>query len=474
MNAFRTPSDSSATMRGRTISPLDVSPCMDSSTYVQINIYNTNIRALREHGVDFKHILKHIGCRSLIMDVPIPNLHSREFRFGTEASGGKSPDRSVTPESHSRASADGVADDDNLFENAASTYESRNHESGNSDKIIKEEPTSHAPNSSRDLDARSNTPAGDYRGDLGEEANFENCVHDDEQNASIYEIPATELFSNEPSGLKEQEEAPMSTMNHDKTLRETELADTVQAQPERSFMEFSRKIVNGILSVTRNRKEHSLEPTSSKTTENFVVSHDDSKECLELMAESDASYILADLTSNGAASLHGDELLFDNDLDLGEQNNLSSARSSDRRNRKRPLRSSLEPQSAGDGVEGEEGENAVGSSKRRSALSSEKEPERIFECKYPRCTAKISWRPRYGKNRLVDHVRVHWGKQVKQCCMCNYVATHQRKIHTHHRRFHPGVRFTGAVSLETKEDMDELMRLWKQCFPVRNEVVLCL
>ncbi|RCN53164.1 hypothetical protein ANCCAN_00718 [Ancylostoma caninum] len=89
-------------MRGRTISPVDVSPCGDSSCYVQINIYDTNIRSLRERGVDFKHILKHIGCRSLIMDVPIPNLNSREFRSATETSGRKSHDCSGTADSPSR------------------------------------------------------------------------------------------------------------------------------------------------------------------------------------------------------------------------------------------------------------------------------------------------------------------------------------------------------------------------------------
>ncbi|KIH52652.1 hypothetical protein ANCDUO_17244 [Ancylostoma duodenale] len=91
-----------ATMRGRTISPVDMSPCVDNSCYVQINIYDTNIKMLRERGVDFKHILKRIGCRSLIMDVPIPYLNSREFDFGTEANGGKSPDCGVTAESRSK------------------------------------------------------------------------------------------------------------------------------------------------------------------------------------------------------------------------------------------------------------------------------------------------------------------------------------------------------------------------------------
>ncbi|KIH56272.1 hypothetical protein ANCDUO_13548 [Ancylostoma duodenale] len=190
------------------------------------------------------------------------------------------------------------------------------------------------------------------------------------------------------------------------------------------------------------------------------------------MVESDTSYMLADLTSNAAGSIRGEELL-DNDENVTEQSDSPPVKSSSRRSRKRarPCSSGCQ-QSDGDGIEiGTE--SATESTNRRTSLPSGKEPERVFECKYPGCTAKMSWRPRYGKNRLVDHVRVHWGKQVKQCSFCGYVATHQRKVHTHHRRFHSGVEFTGAVSLETKEDMDELVELWKQCFPGAQTEEFC-
>ncbi|RCN53165.1 hypothetical protein ANCCAN_00719 [Ancylostoma caninum] len=335
----------------------------------------------------------------------------------------------------------------------------------NRDTIIKEEePISHMPSSSKHLGFFSMTPADEYGEDLGGETIFEDCVQDNEQNASIHGNPATDLFSNEALVSRKQGKASLSTTNRDETSRDDELTDTAQAQPERSFIEFSRKVMNGILGVNRNRREHSLETTAEMTTENIVFSQDDSKEDLEIMTESDTSYLLADLTSNEAGCLRGEELL-DNDENVTEQCDLSSATSSSRRRRKRTRPSSSGYQNSdGDGVE-REGESATESSKRRSSLPSGKEPERVFECKYPGCTAKMSWRPRYGKNRLVDHVRVHWGKQVKQCGYCGYVATHQRKVHTHHRRFHSGMDFTGAISLETKEDMDELVELWKQCFP---------
>uniref|UniRef100_A0A0K0DLB1 Cauli_VI domain-containing protein n=1 Tax=Angiostrongylus cantonensis TaxID=6313 RepID=A0A0K0DLB1_ANGCA len=40
-------------------------------SYVQINIYDTNIKELQDRGVDIKHMLQHIGLRSVVMDVPI-------------------------------------------------------------------------------------------------------------------------------------------------------------------------------------------------------------------------------------------------------------------------------------------------------------------------------------------------------------------------------------------------------------------
>ncbi|KAJ1364016.1 hypothetical protein KIN20_023998 [Parelaphostrongylus tenuis] len=94
-----------------------------------------------------------------------------------------------------------------------------------------------------------------------------------------------------------------------------------------------------------------------------------------------------------------------------------------------------------------------------------KSKKQIFHCHMPNCGKDIMWRPRYGKNRLVDHVRIHWAKEVKQCKLCGFKASSYRKIHHHHRRSHRTMPYVGAVSTETKEDLDELLIYWKQCFP---------
>ncbi|RCN30193.1 hypothetical protein ANCCAN_24037 [Ancylostoma caninum] len=88
-----------------------------------------------------------------------------------------------------------------------------------------------------------------------------------------------------------------------------------------------------------------------------------------------------------------------------------------------------------------------------------------YYLQFQSCAAKMTWKPRYGKNRLVEHVRIHWGKDVKKCNICSFSAPCWRKVYFHHKRIHGDVEFSGVVSLETKEDMVELMELWRKCFP---------
>ncbi|KAJ1358071.1 hypothetical protein KIN20_016378 [Parelaphostrongylus tenuis] len=66
-------------MRSKIVSQMINNSYEYASSYVQINIYNTNIKELEGRGVDIKHILQHIGFQSVIMDVPIPENNSRVF-----------------------------------------------------------------------------------------------------------------------------------------------------------------------------------------------------------------------------------------------------------------------------------------------------------------------------------------------------------------------------------------------------------
>ncbi|KJH48398.1 hypothetical protein DICVIV_05513 [Dictyocaulus viviparus] len=91
----------------------------------------------------------------------------------------------------------------------------------------------------------------------------------------------------------------------------------------------------------------------------------------------------------------------------------------------------------------------------------------LFHCHIPGCGKSICWRPRYGKSRLVDHVRIHFGKAVKKCKLCDFKAISNRKINHHHKSAHSGDPYRGALSLESLKDANDILLLWEQCFPGR-------
>ncbi|KAK6027665.1 hypothetical protein OSTOST_06301, partial [Ostertagia ostertagi] len=58
-------------MKGRMLSHIKREMWQNANSYVQINIYNMSVKGLRDRGVDIKHMLQHIGCRSVVLDVPL-------------------------------------------------------------------------------------------------------------------------------------------------------------------------------------------------------------------------------------------------------------------------------------------------------------------------------------------------------------------------------------------------------------------
>ncbi|VDM52282.1 unnamed protein product [Angiostrongylus costaricensis] len=87
-----------------------------------------------------------------------------------------------------------------------------------------------------------------------------------------------------------------------------------------------------------------------------------------------------------------------------------------------------------------------------------------YHCKIEGCKRRIRLRYGYGKQRLLEHVRAHWGKLLKKCKLCTFRASHAYKVYYHHKCKHSGSDFFQAESLETKEDMKELLQIWKLCF----------
>ncbi|KJH48399.1 hypothetical protein DICVIV_05514 [Dictyocaulus viviparus] len=110
-------------------------------------------------------------------------------------------------------------------------------------------------------------------------------------------------------------------------------------------------------------------------------------------------------------------------------------------------------------------DDAQNQTKSTQSSTSSNQTSQSFRCQMQDCGKYILWRPRHGKNRLLDHVRLHWAKPLKQCQLCNFKALSYRRIHHHHTKTHEGIPFNGTISKETKEDMKELYAWYKECFP---------
>ncbi|KAL6730013.1 hypothetical protein Aduo_001016 [Ancylostoma duodenale] len=103
--------------------------------------------------------------------------------------------------------------------------------------------------------------------------------------------------------------------------------------------------------------------------------------------------------------------------------------------------------------------------KAKSASDTSTTTSQVFYCQMQDCGKSLCYRQRYGKHRLVNHVRTHWRKPVKVCRLCGFKDITTKKIHDHHTKMHKDTPYPGADSRETKQDLDELLRLWNICFP---------
>ncbi|ETN82882.1 hypothetical protein NECAME_07716 [Necator americanus] len=397
-------------MRGRTLASLNASPLLDCSTYVQINIYDTNIKTLREMGVDIEHVLKHTGFRSLVMDVPLLSQKACEF--------------SSTEKQHHM--------------NSLRYFGERN-------------PSSAAVSTAVDDDT------------------FQDCIQEPEKIAVHHKVAGSEVPSNAASSIREFSRVdtmsllPFSEYN----VGESQLNSITRMEPDRSFIISSGHApkvpcnvpVNPLMSTEAMLSECDDKRKDGIFDDILSIKSSNEYQTSGIVAESDAPYTLTDLTLStntdiiktaeripnereNDTSPNGqldDDVIFQDCIQRSDEDDVTDTGAPmTQQRRKRARRSSGTFQNS-----------------HRNLQNSMEE----F------CLVKISWRPRYGKNRLVDHVRLHWGKKVKKCNLCDYAAPHWRKVQLHHKRFHSDVKFTGVRSLETREDMEELMALWKQCFP---------
>ncbi|KAK6727262.1 hypothetical protein RB195_005147 [Necator americanus] len=492
-------------MRGRTLASLNASPLLDCSTYVQINIYDTNIKTLREMGVDIEHVLKHTGFRSLVMDVPLLSQKACEFS-STEKQhhmnslryfGERSPSSAaVSTADCSRASYDTSSPE--------VTVGSCSHQNEGKtrpfDGVIKEEKHSE-PNGevAELLGPRSGLfTATTGHVSCSDDDTFQDCIQEPEKIAVHHKVAGSEVPSNAASSIREFSRVdtmsllPFSEYN----VGESQLNSITRMEPDRSFIISSGHApkvpcsvpVNPLMSTEAMLSECDDRRKDGIFDDILSIKSSNEYQTSGIVAESDAPYTLTDLTLStntdiiktaeripnereNDTSPNGqldDDVIFQDCIQRSDEDDVTDTGAPmTQQRRKRARRSSGTFQNSHRNLQNsmEESTHDTHTTKRNCSVSSRPQNERIFQCKFPFCLVKISWRPRYGKNRLVDHVRLHWGKKVKKCNLCDYAAPHWRKVQLHHKRFHSDVKFTGVRSLETREDMEELMALWKQCFP---------
>ncbi|KAK6726890.1 hypothetical protein RB195_004906 [Necator americanus] len=397
-------------MRGKVLSAVnDPSVWAYGSSYVQINIYDTSVGELRERGVNIQNILQDIGCHSVIMDVPILKSKSYERKTAVEDSIGAAED--------ARPSENFPCFDQKQFRDVSRLY----------DTVVKEEePVSKSCEISKKVGVNLSCssalagPSSDNCGEnLGGEAIFQDCICEFEENGKFHETNPEKLFPETSQILKEYPITPLSTTTNSGDAYERKHPNNTDGTKEGcSFLEFSKEVMDGMRITNLSRTCSSngegivgrAEPVRI-TQENLAVGEaEEENDALEI---ADTSYVLAELSNTAQAF---QEKMSDSAKKLTRKKVLSHKSS-----RKRARRSSSQSQQSP--PEEERSENAVEATGQKCTLLSRKqEPTgKIFECKYP--------------------------------------------VLNHHRRYHKGVKFTGVVSLETNEDMEELVNLWKQCFP---------
>ncbi|CAJ0592466.1 unnamed protein product [Cylicocyclus nassatus] len=409
-------------MRGRTL-VVDDAPFAWCSSYIQINIYDTNIERLRERGIDIKDMIEHIGCRSIIMNIPIPKEGASSRHLPGEAFGKdhvsivQTCKRSTLPAKLHNVANESVT---------AVKVEGTNAKSGHV-----QSPSSFQEKSNKSLDRTCTDAAVMSDGD----EIFQDCIDDDNR---------IDLLPKHPSV---SEISPCKGAAHrggnPELLQKAGSNHTQMPEAERSFMEYSRKVVDGI---------HAMNLATRTVADALSSAMGDVVE----KAESRVPSIERDLTTSK----------------LLKERTLTSPKKVVRKYRKRPRLLTSDSELVSDAERPVRETDKIGHEK-KVLCSNERQPqpscgdvhEKNFACMYSGCGAKVAWRPHYGKNRLVDHVRIHWGKKVKKCRLCDYVASHQRKVIYHHKSVHKDKSYEGTLSLETKEDMEELLSLWKQCFP---------
>ncbi|KAL6730012.1 hypothetical protein Aduo_001015 [Ancylostoma duodenale] len=470
----------------RTIAGHKNSTWQDRSSYVQINIYNTNLKDLRQHGINIKNMLKRIERHSVVLDVPIPSASSR--RITTLSSRRREKplrEQQIQPEAIQAFKVDKPA----LKVNSVA-------------------------------DSTISSVKGAKRGNLKQHTNveiFQDCLEEACENSYSEDICDRQLqpklHSNEalrtakPTNCEKrvlQRESPH--ISHFQLSR-PQPSSVSQKFSEKPRVHPGKREISSILPGTVSILEHNNARCTKESVNQPELSTPYSLG-KHGMTEIDVSKLLGsestvkESTYKGAnTSERKDEKGVSEEItctpadkimrkSMSAKNitgqkaskrieNMTASPSADTEGeyvgstpmkatntrKRKSLSSSNENRAEKKDGEGNVLEPRGDAEDRKSSSIKAEERTKLFECQMKGCGQKIHWRPGYGKDRILNHVRTHWGKPTKKCKLCDFKATHAHKVLSHHKVAHSSENYGMADSLETKEDLEQLELLWRECFP---------
>ncbi|KAK5986979.1 hypothetical protein GCK32_004680 [Trichostrongylus colubriformis] len=448
-------------MKGRTLPPTasDVG-WLNASSYVQINIYGTNLEELREHGVDMKNILQNIGFRSIVMDVPIliPDATKPSVPLNDRRT--KSLGCNVIVPEITRSLVEIPCCKSDVFVQSEKSAR----------KITRSNSSPELSNRDANLCTSVEDPNLDATCDTSYYSNREadDTVHVD-QLGSIDDslAPAKVLPLPETAAMEIEKPSQESPLNCGVSRIASNRLESIGPEWLSPSFTDERPIVkkveeesdvweegcSRVLAELQNLSCVSLSPSwnsGAARCQNISIP-------TELRDGTETEINQAVLAQCEIASCGSESYL----------NSDGRSRTSTRKRNglRRKLSSEVSNDSQKPSSVTKEKNTKKRGVKRLKSLLENGQQCMTFECRMLGCSTILKWNPRVGRNRLVDHVRTHWRKEVKNCKLCEFKAKNARGIHRHHMREHPNEPYMGAISKETKEDLEELQRLYTYCFP---------
>ncbi|KAJ1364018.1 hypothetical protein KIN20_024000 [Parelaphostrongylus tenuis] len=582
-SGYRSRENFRSNMGGSVVPTISGAVLQNSYSYVQINIYDTNIKELQDRGVDIKHMLEHIGVRSVVMDVPILpsppadisvennvrrlksfggfHLHSRPTQQNNPADATSRLDKSA----EKVGDMDMMPIENEIFHHG--DYDGNNTtlaaslNNSNTSEVNREAPLTSTPLRSKrktsfgrymrsshnttpkspDQNSRGNAPSCQKGKKIDEKLADQPLQHeqsrstgkDDSNFNSDTMLPTRSITSvNNVTVFQDCQDVfvdvplvdecidvhmssqPSSSSPEAATFPLVQASPKTQLSPitydeaepvediggfgdititQHSFTSFTREVVSAMQSINPTsliplrdmEPSERFSPEGQKPQQSISFGGADKMQLKHRIFENEVmneesdysaeigsqSYIAA--KEGVADDISGNQILPLSSLTLENHESnqplnatpLFRSKSDSLQN---PDPENVQSTTAGRSVNKKRARTMLKDSVKNESAGSTMKPivrHQVFCCCMPGCGKRISWRPRYGKNRLVDHVRVHWAKEVKRCKLCDFKASNCRKINHHHRNAHSDSPYMGALSIETREDLDELIALWRQCFP---------